>query len=178
MHTPTAAVSMPGDPGPDYPAPHILVVDDATVVRLYYRQILEREGYRVEEAINGIEGMEKALETPFDLCVVDVNMPLMDGYAFLHALRREPITHSIPAMMTTTEAGASDRRAALDAGANAYLVKPVPREQFALFVAALLGRPLADPSLGGPCLNELPRQDLPRQDLPRQDLPRPGRSIA
>lgn len=124
-------------------SPQILVVDDATVVRLYYRQILEREGYRVEEAINGIEGLEKAVQTPFDLCIVDVNMPLMDGYAFLHALRREPITHSVPALMTSTEAGPEDHHAALEAGANGYLVKPVAREQLALFVAALLGRSMA-----------------------------------
>jgi two-component system chemotaxis response regulator CheY len=118
----------------------ILVVDDATVVRLYYRQILELEGYRVEEAINGVEGLEKAVQTPFDLCIVDVNMPIMDGYAFLHALRAEPITHAIPALMTSTEAGPEDRLAALKAGANFYLVKPVPRERLANHVAALIGK--------------------------------------
>jgi len=119
------------------------VVDDATVVRLYYRQILEAEGYRVDEAINGLEGLEKAVQTPFDLCIVDINMPIMDGYAFLHALRREPITHAVPALMTSTEAGAEDHRIALEAGANAYLVKPVAREDLALYVAALLGRSAA-----------------------------------
>jgi two-component system chemotaxis response regulator CheY len=124
-------------------SPHILVVDDATVVRLYYRQILEREGYRVEEAINGIEGLEKAVQSPFDLCIVDVNMPMMDGYAFLHALRREPTTRAIPALMTSTEAGPEDHRIALKAGANAYLVKPVAQDQLALYVAALLGRSVA-----------------------------------
>ena len=124
-------------------AAQILVVDDATVVRLYYRQILEQQGYRVEEAINGIEGLEKAVQMPFDLCIVDVNMPLMDGYAFLHALRREPITHAVPALMTTSEAGVEDHHAALKAGANAYLVKPVARDQLALYVAALLGRSVA-----------------------------------
>lgn len=128
---------------PTETTPQILVVDDATVVRLYYRQILESEGYRVEEAINGIEGLEKALQTQFDLCIVDVNMPMMDGYAFLHALRREPITHSAPALMTTTEADPEDHRTALKAGANGYLVKPVARDQLALYVAAMLGRTAA-----------------------------------
>jgi two-component system chemotaxis response regulator CheY len=127
--------------GPDAtPLARILVVDDATVVRLYYRQILEQAGYRIEEAINGVEGLEKAIQNSFDLCIVDVNMPLMDGYAFLRALRREPITHALPALMTTTEAAAADHRAALAAGANSYLVKPVPQEKLALYVAALLGR--------------------------------------
>jgi two-component system chemotaxis response regulator CheY len=130
--------------GPEMPASdnpsRILVVDDATVVRLYYRQILEREGYGVEEAINGIEGLEKAMQSSFDLCIVDVNMPLMDGYAFLHALRREPATRALPALMTTSEAGPEDHRTALKAGANAYLVKPVAQNQLALYVAAMLGR--------------------------------------
>jgi two-component system chemotaxis response regulator CheY len=121
----------------------ILVVDDATVVRLYYRQVLEPEGYQVEEAINGLEGLEKALQTPFDLCVVDVNMPIMDGYAFLSALRGEPTTQAIPALMTSTEADPEDRLRALRAGANFYLVKPVPREQLVLYVAALIGRAAA-----------------------------------
>ena len=134
---------MPIEPVPEDSSPQILVVDDATVVRLYYRQILEREGYRVEEAINGIEGLEKAVQTPFDLCIVDVNMPMMDGYTFLHALRREPLTHAIPALMTTGEACAEDHQTALKAGANAYLVKPVSRDQLALYVAALLGRNIA-----------------------------------
>jgi two-component system chemotaxis response regulator CheY len=134
---------MPAEPAPEESSPQILVVDDATVVRLYYRQILEREGYRVEEAINGIEGLEKAVQTPFDLCIVDVNMPMMDGYTFLHALRREPVTHAIPALMTTSEACAEDHQTALKAGANAYLVKPVSRDQLARYVAALLGRNIA-----------------------------------
>lgn len=121
-------------------APRILVIDDATVVRLYYRQILEAEGYVVEEAINGLEGLEKAMQGRFDLCVVDVNMPVMDGFAFLHALRAEPATSGIPALTTTTEAGADDHSAALEAGANFFLVKPVSRPLLAGYAAALLGR--------------------------------------
>jgi two-component system chemotaxis response regulator CheY len=117
---------------------HILIVDDATVVRLYYRQLLETVGYTVEEAINGIEGLEKALRSKFDLCIVDVNMPLMDGYAFLHALRREPMTRTLKAIITTTEGGEADRQAALEAGADAYLVKPVKRDEFTANVAAML----------------------------------------
>jgi two-component system chemotaxis response regulator CheY len=138
----TMQVEPAAGPFPEDPSPKILVVDDATVVRMYYRQILESEGCHVEEAINGIEGLEKAMQTPFDLCIVDVNMPMMDGYAFLHALRRDAITRAVPALMTTTEAASEDRQAALQAGANAYLVKPVPRDQLALYVAAMLGRSL------------------------------------
>jgi two-component system chemotaxis response regulator CheY len=133
----------PGRADAAAPRPHILVVDDATVVRLYYRQILEAEGYRVDEAINGVEGLEKALSMPFAACIVDINMPIMDGYSFLHALRRDSNTAALPALMTTTEAGPEDHRQALAAGANGYLVKPVPREKLALYLAAMLGRSAA-----------------------------------
>ena len=65
----------------------ILVVDDSSLVRLYYRDTLEKAGFEVEQAINGIEAMEKVLVQPFDLVIVDVNMPRMDGFSFLRALR-------------------------------------------------------------------------------------------
>jgi two-component system chemotaxis response regulator CheY len=128
------------EPAPGKACPRILVVDDATIVRLYYRQILETAGYEVDEAINGLEGLEKAAQTAYDLCIVDINMPIMDGYAFLHALRHEPGTHAVPAMTTTTEAAEADHLAALQAGANAYLVKPVPRDHLRLYVDTMLGR--------------------------------------
>ncbi len=122
--------------------PHVLVVDDATVVRLYYRQILESIGFRVSEALNGLEGMEHALREKVDLCVVDVNMPIMDGYAFVRALRREPSTAAIPALMTSTQASDADRQQALRAGANFYLVKPVARARLAEIACAMLGKPV------------------------------------
>jgi two-component system chemotaxis response regulator CheY len=136
-------------PDSGQPPPHILVVDDATVLRLYYRHILEAEGYRVAEAMNGVEGLEKAMQTPFDLCVVDVNMPVMDGYAFIRALRREPATHAVPVLMSSTEAGPQDRRLAREAGANFYLVKPVAQDLMALYIAAMLGRGTVGQSLLG-----------------------------
>jgi two-component system chemotaxis response regulator CheY len=127
---------------PDQEPARILIVDDSTVVRLYYRYLLEREGYGVDEAINGIEGLEKAFRMRFSLCIVDVNMPLMDGHRFLQALREEAMTRGLPALVTTTQAGEEDRRAALAAGADAYLVKPVQGDLLAVQVAALLGRTL------------------------------------
>jgi two-component system, chemotaxis family, chemotaxis protein CheY len=120
----------------------ILVVDDASLVRLYYRSALEQAGYRVEEALNGIEGLEKLLTTAVDLLIVDVNMPQMDGLTFLSKLRgKEGPPASIPALITSTESGEHDFAAARAAGANFYLVKPIDRETLLEFAAMLCGVP-------------------------------------
>jgi two-component system, chemotaxis family, chemotaxis protein CheY len=118
----------------------ILVVDDATLVRVYYRSILEQAGFRVEEALNGLEALETLLAGAVDLLVVDINMPQMDGLTFLRTLReREGPMAAIPALMTSTEAAAADFAAARGAGANYYLVKPVEREQLVEFARMLCG---------------------------------------
>jgi two-component system, chemotaxis family, chemotaxis protein CheY len=120
----------------------ILVVDDASLVRLYYRSTLEQAGYRVEEALNGIEGLEKLLTMAVDLLIVDVNMPQMDGPTFLSKLRgKEGPPASIPALITSTESGEHDFAAARTAGANFYLVKPIDRETLLEFAAMLCGVP-------------------------------------
>jgi len=119
----------------------VLVVDDSTLVRRYMRGALERAKFDVEEAFNGVEALEKILVHPFDLLVVDVNMPKMDGYAFLRALRARADAHAAtPALMTSTEAGPQDVAAAHAAGANFYLVKPVSQKDLVLHAQALTGR--------------------------------------
>jgi two-component system chemotaxis response regulator CheY len=117
---------------------HILIVDDAATVRLYHRNILESAGYAVEEAINGIEALEKALQRPFDLYVVDINMPKLDGYGFLREIRNQNIAQP-PAVMVSTEADSYDRKQAYSAGANIYLIKPVKPEGLLTYVRLLLG---------------------------------------
>ena len=69
----------------------ILVIDDASLVRMYYRDALERAGYEVQEALNGLEALEKLHGAPVDLLIVDVNMPQMDGLTFLKVLRRQAL---------------------------------------------------------------------------------------
>ena len=118
----------------------ILVVDDSSLVRLYYRDTLEKAGFQVEQAINGIEAMEKVLAQPFDLVIVDVNMPRMDGFSFLRTLRRSaPDIATLPALVITTEAGEQDVDAARAAGANFYLVKPVSQPDLVRHAAVLSG---------------------------------------
>jgi two-component system, chemotaxis family, chemotaxis protein CheY len=118
----------------------ILVVDDASLVRLFYRATLEAAGFRVEEALNGLEALEKLLTAPADLLIVDVNMPHMDGFTFLDALRHKELPlASIPALVTSTESAPEDFAAARAAGANYYLVKPIDPRTLTEFAAMLCG---------------------------------------
>ena len=119
----------------------ILIVDDAATVRMYHRNLLEAAGYSVEEAVNGIEALEKSLQSPFDLYVVDINMPKLDGYGFLRELRAQDIFQA-PAIMVSTEAESNDHSRAYSSGANDYLVKPVKPNQLLMHVKLLVGESL------------------------------------
>jgi two-component system chemotaxis response regulator CheY len=121
----------------------ILVVDDSSLVRLYYRSALEKAGFEVEQAINGIEGMERVLSQRFDLVIVDINMPRMDGFTFVRALRcgANDIA-GLPALMISTEAEMRDMAEARASGANFYLVKPVAEAELVRHVCVLAGVPL------------------------------------
>jgi two-component system, chemotaxis family, chemotaxis protein CheY len=125
----------------DRPAPpRILIVDDGSLIRLYYRETLEAAGFEVAEAINGIEALEKVLSERFDLAIVDINMPKMNGMSFLRALRgQQGEAAALPALVISSEAGERDAAAARAAGANFYLVKPVTPADLALHAAVLTG---------------------------------------
>ena len=118
----------------------ILVVDDASLVRLYYRSILEPAGFHVKEALNGLEALEAVLSTPFDMLIVDVNMPHMDGLTFVATMRQKELPlASIPVLITSTEAAQTDFDAARAAGANFYLVKPIAPETLMEFATMFCG---------------------------------------
>ena len=121
----------------------ILVVDDAATVRMYHRKILGDAGWRTDEATNGVEALERvhsqAADSAYDLYVVDVNMPRMDGYSFVRELRRLHARHQAPVVMVSTEARSQDASGAFDAGANCYLVKPARARELVLTAALLLG---------------------------------------
>jgi len=122
------------------PKARVLVVDDSSLVRLYYRSALEQAGFVVEQAINGIEAMERVLSESFDLVIVDVNMPRMDGFTFLRSLRSSATDVAmLPTLMISTEAGLEDVAEARRAGANFYLVKPVAQTELVRHVSVLTG---------------------------------------
>jgi two-component system chemotaxis response regulator CheY len=105
-----------------------LIVDDSRFVRGYLRGLLEEKGIECEEAADGLAGMD-LLKTrpPFDLALVDWNMPVMDGLEMLKKLRAEGYGE-MKVMMVTTEAENDYILRALDAGADEYLMKPFDDE--------------------------------------------------
>jgi len=102
--------------------------------------VLGRAGYAVDEALNGIEGLEKALMEPYDLYVVDINMPGMDGLSMLRALRQEDMPQGA-AMIVTTETDPKGAEEAAKLGANLYTTKPVRADLLLAQVRALVGPP-------------------------------------
>lgn len=114
----------------------ILIVEDSHLVRMYYRQILEPEGYEVVEAANGSEGLERAMEQDFDVFIVDINMPMMDGFTFLERIRD---ISSAPAIVISTEASEEDAQKAYAAGASFFIVKPVTPENLLRNINMLAG---------------------------------------
>jgi two-component system chemotaxis response regulator CheY len=117
----------------------VLVVDDGITIRMYYRSVLEAEGFEVEEATNGVEGYEKLLAQAFDLMIVDINMPKMDGYSMMRAVRADPAVRMVPAVMISTEGAPKDVTKAFEAGANYYLQKPVIPEELTLVARMISG---------------------------------------
>ena len=116
---------------------HVLVVDDAATVRLYHSSLLAAAGFEVSEATNGLEAVESAMTTEFDLFLVDVNMPTMDGYACVQTLRGESVATTAPIVMISTEDQVEDADRAYAAGANLYMVKPVNGDRLIRMVGIL-----------------------------------------
>ena len=119
----------------------ILIVDDSDVVRLYVKRLLEKQGFEVHEACNGVEGVELALREEYAVALVDINMAKMDGYEFVRTLRSEPNHLTMPIIMISSEHGEKDRQTAYQSGANFYLVKPVKPEELMTLIRLALGIP-------------------------------------
>ncbi len=115
-----------------------LVVDDSKAIRTILRKTLKEVGVEViAEAAHGVEALSRLRETgPLDLTLVDWNMPEMNGFDFLCAVRRDRAYDRMRVVMVTTETETAQMGRALEAGANEYIMKPftadVLREKLAL----------------------------------------------
>jgi two-component system response regulator MprA len=115
----------------------ILVVDDDPKIRSVLGRGLRFEGYDVQIAASGQEALQLARETPFDLVVLDLTMPRMDGLEVCRRLRRGV---NVPILMLTARSAVADRIIGLDSGADDYLTKPFDFEELLARVRALLRR--------------------------------------
>ncbi|MDX6300299.1 MAG: hypothetical protein QOF53_1513 [Nocardioidaceae bacterium] len=118
-------------------APRVLVVDDNADIREYVAGLLSSD-YVVETAVDGLEGLQLARETPPDLVLTDVMMPRMDGFGLLAALQSDPMTVGVPVVMLSARAGEEGTLQGLDAGADDYLVKPFTARELLARVRANL----------------------------------------
>jgi len=101
-----------------------LIVDDSKVIRKVARQIFESLHFTCEEAENGIEATQKCEQTMPDVVLLDWNMPVMDGYTFLLALRKIPNGNKPCVIFCTTENDMAHIQKAMSGGANEYIMKP------------------------------------------------------
>lgn len=134
----------------------VLIVDDDVDALRLVGLMLERQGYAVAVAANGRQAVERALEMQPALIILDVMMPDMDGYAVATQLRHHPLTESIPILMFTARAAASDRAAGLQAGVNDYLTKPIRPQELIARVETLLEQQTHEQPAHGKVIGFLP----------------------
>lgn len=107
----------------------ILVVDDSELTRDMLVSLLERLNYIVEEAVDGADALQAIAKAPPDLVLTDLDMPVMDGFALVYKIRSNPRMQDLPVVVFSTRGSDSDKRRAMEAGANGYLVKSAFRAQ-------------------------------------------------
>ena len=107
----------------------ILIIDDSSSLRQVVGMTLAAAGYEFIEACDGKDALTKLNGQKIHLMLCDVNMPNMDGIAFLHALRHQILYRFTPVIMLTTESGEAKKEEGKAAGARAWVVKPFKPEQ-------------------------------------------------
>ena len=117
---------------------HVLVVDDSAAVRHLVADCLRRQGFRIDTAVDGQDGLEKAVAEPPDLVLTDYDMPRMTGFQFVHALRRDDSTRDVPIVMLTARDTRRDQAQMRAAGLTSYLVKPFSTDKCIAIVERVL----------------------------------------
>ena len=118
----------------------LLLIEDEAALRLTLKRQLEEDGYRVDVAVDGEEGLYMAREFPFDLAIVDLGLPKLSGIAIVQKLRADG--RATPILILTARSTWQDKVLGLEAGADDYLVKPFEYPELAARVKALLRRSL------------------------------------
>ncbi|NQT72757.1 MAG: response regulator [Chloroflexi bacterium] len=121
----------------------LVVDDDPGIVRLMER-FLQREGYEVITATNGLQALKTAKNEQLELIILDLMLPGVDGFEVCHRLRSEPNTSGVPIVMVSGKAEEKDREAAAEAGADAYLLKSADPSELHQQVKEILSRKSED----------------------------------
>ena len=119
----------------------ILIVDDSKMVRDLLSITVRSAGYDCAGAESGIEALEEMAKSNFDLALVDLNMPRMDGYTLIRRIRSDEAWKDIKIIIITTEEEARDMEKGYEAGANLYLVKPIEEDELNAHIQMLIGGP-------------------------------------
>ena len=117
----------------------VVVADDSISVRKFVGRMLEKAGYRVKLASDGLEASEIVAQVGCHLVITDLEMPRMNGYELMAHLRQDPVTRRIPVLVVTSRAGAKHRDRAMKEGASGFLTKPVQEDQLIATVESLIG---------------------------------------
>lgn len=120
--------STPAEPSPGSPGHEriLLVEDDPDSLELM-GQIVETAGYQVERVVTGFQALAKAADGRFDVVLLDVMLPGVDGFEVCHRLRRDPATADLPIILISAKGRDEDVETGNRVGANAYLMKPISR---------------------------------------------------
>ena len=118
----------------------VLLVEDNEDNRIVYSTILRHFGYEVSEALNGEEGIAKARAEKPDLILMDISIPIIDGWEATQVLKHDPATRDIPIIALTAHALASDREKAMEVGCDGYLAKPCEPRAVVAEVQRFLGK--------------------------------------
>ena len=120
-------------------AARILIVEDSATMRQVLKFALTRlKNVEIVEAQDGMDGLRKLSSDRFDLVLIDVNMPVMDGLKLIGMIRNDANLREIPIVVITTERAEEDRRRAISLGANEYLTKPLQTNRVLATAKALL----------------------------------------
>ena len=117
---------------------HILVVDDDKNTRRLLKAVLENDGYKVSLAENGEEALDAMDSEVIDLVVLDIMMPIMDGYEFTKTLR--DVNNNLPILMVSAKQLPEDKRKGFLVGTDDYMTKPIDETEMLLRIKALLRR--------------------------------------
>ena len=121
--------------------PKVLLVEDNEMNRDMLSRRLRKKGFEVEMALDGAQGVDMAIDGAYDVILMDMSLPVMDGWEAARRIREAPGTAKTPIIALTAHAMAGDREKAIAAGCSDYDTKPVEIDRLLGKISALLDRP-------------------------------------